>query len=150
MTRVDLEVVIRPLVTFLAHADSLTTWLMEEWPDSRLSFEARRERLVAPQDCPPTQVAVRGNEPIGVVAFRRFRREGDEAPSLFIDALYTCPPFRNRGVASLLLEVAVNEAGRCARELFVYTDRPNWYEKRGWSLVDADPRAPFVVLRRSI
>jgi N-acetylglutamate synthase-like GNAT family acetyltransferase len=56
---------------------------------------------------------------------------------------------RNRGVASLLLEVAVHEASRCSRELFVYTDRREWYEQRGWSLVREDPDAPFVVLRRS-
>lgn len=36
------------------------------------------------------------------------------------------------------------------RELFVFTDRRDFYEKRAWSVVRRDPRPDHFVLTRTI
>ena len=144
----DSGLLVRRLIESSDHVVAATRWLCDEWPDPRFSFDARRERLVAPADCPETLLATSGHEPIAVVAFRRFRREPGQSPSLFIDALYTRAAYRRRGVATKLVEEAVRQAWSFARELFVYTEKRNWYEKRGWVPVKENADSTAVVLKK--
>lgn len=142
------ELEIRRLAEHPRHIDGVTTWLVREWPDSRETFAGRRTRLLGPSDGPATLLAVCDGRALGVLAFQRFRRAGDEHLSLFIDALYVDAAARKRGVGTALLEAGVASAAEIERELFVYTASPSWYQSRGWAVREpADDEARSVLSR---
>ena len=122
-------------------------WIWEEWREhSGLSLEETRARLVLEADRPPALLVLDGETPAGVLGFGRFQRAPGEAPSLFVDALYVAPEFRRSGAGTLLLRQAVTRAGEFASELFVYTHLREWYERRGWTVVESTPGTELVVL----
>ena len=125
------------LIDAFTHVDTVTGWLLEQWPDPAASFQSRRSRLLDSRDCPGALLAVSGGAPRGVVGFARFRRDGDEHPSLFVDALYVHPTARAQGYGSALLEAAAAAAAAFAQRLFVYTAIAPWYQRRGWTVAYA-------------
>ena len=139
-----------PLVDASEHVDTVTAWLLDEWPDPAVSLQVRRTRLLDSQDCPPTLVAVSAGLPSGVLGFARFRRDGDEHASLFIDVLYVHPSARRQGLGSTLLAVGLVAAAAFEQRLFVYTAVAPWYQRRGWSVVQAGTAADHFVLQRSL
>jgi len=143
------NITIAKLIDTPEFADIAARWLTEQWPDG-LSVSARKERLLAHADCPPTLLALSDHVPLGVLAFRRFRRDGNNYPSLFIDALYVHASARRGGLGSKLLASAVDAAASTVRELFVYTSLREWYVSRGWAVVEAGPDAGCFVLTRVV
>jgi len=138
------------LVDASEHIDAVTGWLLDEWPDPTVSLQARRARLLDSRDCPPALVAVSAGAPRGVVGFARFRRDGDEHESLFIDVLYVHPRARGQGLGSALLDASVVAAAFLERRLFVHTAIAPWYRRRGWTLVQAPTADTQFVLERSL
>jgi GNAT superfamily N-acetyltransferase len=132
------------------HVDRVTGWLLEQWPDPSSSFQSRRARLLDARDCPSALIVVSAGAPCGVVGFARFRRDGDERPSLFVDALYVHPSARAQGYGSALLEAAVAAAAAFAQRLFVYTTIAPWYQRRGWTVAYAGTAPGHFVLERSL
>jgi len=132
------------------HVDAITRWLLDEWPDPALSFQARRARLLDSPDCPPTLLALSEGSPCGVLAFARFVRDGEETASLFIDALYVREAARGHGVGSALLRAAASAAVAFERRLFVYTALASWYQRRGWTVVRTDDDGEHFVLESSL
>ena len=141
---------IRPLIDLPEHVDVVTRWLWDQWPDANSTIEERRERLMLVDDCPPALLALSENEPVGVLAFRRHPRNSSVRRALFIDALYVHASCRDRGIGAALVAEAVLAARDFERELFVFTDKRDYYEKRGWSLHAIDPKPNHVVLVRQI
>jgi GNAT superfamily N-acetyltransferase len=129
------------------HTDVVARWLWQEWGEhSGVSLEETRVRLLDPFECPPTLLALVGSEPAGVIGFRRFQRRGEPERSLFIDAIFVAEPFRGRGIGSALLNQALASARPHAAELFVYTERRDWYEARGWQPADDETSGASAVL----
>jgi GNAT superfamily N-acetyltransferase len=145
-----MSISIARLAALPQHVALVTGWLMHEWPEPKYSFDERRDRLIEPPLCPPTLLALSGNNPVGVLGFARFRRQGDEHVSLFIDALFVHPEVRGRGAGSALLREAVTLAAAYERDLFVYTSSPDWYQRRGWSPVTPADELSRVVLKRTV
>ena len=85
-----------------------------------------------------------GGIPSRLALFRP--REGDQHPSLFIDALYVCRADRSQGVGSALLGAALNAAGAHENRLFVYTAIAPWYQRRGWTVVQREADGAHFVL----
>ena len=147
---VTLEYDIVRLTDAPEHADLVTRWLLEEWPDPELPFRARKSRLSPAPDCPRTLLAVSNAGPCGVIAFARFMRAGDVKPSLFVDALYVSQAVRGQGVGSALLDAAVAASTGFANVLFAYTGSVAWYQRRGWFIVEAEDADCHAVLGRTL
>lgn len=138
------------LVDASEHIDTVTRWLLDEWPDAALPFRARRSRLLHSPSCPPALVALSARKAVGVLSFARFVRAGTEHASLFVDALYVDQTARGQGVGSALLAAATAEAAPFESQLFVYTAVPSWYQRRGWTVVQVDDDGEHVVLERHL
>jgi GNAT superfamily N-acetyltransferase len=129
------------------HTDVVARWLWQEWGEhSGVSLEETRARLLEPIECPPTLLALVEGTPAGVIGFRRFQRRGELERSLFIDAVFVAEPLRGRGIGSALLKEALASARPYASELFVYTERRDWYEARGWQPAEDTTSGASVVL----
>ncbi len=121
-------------------------WIWETWGTKTLAETI--ESLDDPENCPPTLVAMLGGRPVGVVGLSRFLRVGDTDETLWINAMYVVEVERSHGAGSLLLAAAVESAAPMADRLFVYTDVPEWYQQRGWSVVEREDHN--VVLSREL
>jgi len=121
-------------------------WVWQTWGSK--TYEETAASLDAPENCPPTLIAVASGRPVGVVGFGRFRRADDTVETLWINALYVAEAERSRGLGSQLLSAAIGLAGSWAKELYVYTDVPTWYEHRGWT--DIESTDGGTVLSRSV
>jgi GNAT superfamily N-acetyltransferase len=144
---VDGQVQILQLSEIPEHTDVVARWLWQAWGEhSGVSLEETRVRLLEPIECPPTLLALVEGEPAAVIGFRRFQRRGELERSLFIDAVFVAEPFRGRGIGSALLNEALFSARSHTSELFVYTERREWYERRGWRPADPEASGASVVL----
>lgn len=133
------------------HLDTVSRWIWGLWHGhSGLSEAQTRDRLLDPPDCPPTLLAEEEDKPAGVLAFHRIARAPGEPPSLFIDALFVAEPLRGRGIGAALVREGVERARSFAPDLYVYTSqRDDWYQRHGWSLLRVDPVSGLIVLTRA-
>ncbi len=109
-------------------------WILAEWGDG--SLDETVKHLLGSSDWPSALVAVVGDQLVGVVGFRRFQRDQDAVPTLWLNVLYVLESFRGQGVGSQLLAQAIRKARRLSEPIFVYTELPEFYQTRGWRLVD--------------
>lgn len=124
---------LRPLVEFPAHIAVVASWVHEEWKQhSGVSLRETKARLLHPANSPHSLVALSNASPVGVVGFRRFMRQGQDAMDLFINVLFVQKEQRNRGIGRTLLREALALAATQVSTLYVYTDVQAWYEKTGW------------------
>jgi ribosomal protein S18 acetylase RimI-like enzyme len=136
------------LAEFPQHIDDVTRWIIEEWPDPKATFAARRTRVLGPPDSPATLLATSDRYPVGVLGFGRFQQAGDDHQSLFIDVLYVHATARRLGIGTALLGTAVAVAQTFEDELFVYTAAPAWYRDRGCVVRQSgDDEGRFVLSR---
>ena len=141
---------IHRLPEFPQHVETVSRWIHAHWPNTTATLEARIERLMRIDGCPPPFVALSNDEPVGVIGFRRHRRKDATRRVLFIDVLYVHESVRCTGIGSALLAEAVRIAKDFEPELFVFTDKREFYEKRGWTFHRSDPGETSVVLTRSV
>jgi GNAT superfamily N-acetyltransferase len=125
----------------------LAQWLYDEWHsyDATLTKEklikAFNERLNSDK-IPITFVALRGNQPIGVISLK------EETNPIFADfpqgalwmgSLHVLPEERKKGVGQELLKFATTVAKHLGNEkLYFYTSNPlnvKWYVQRGAQII---------------
>jgi GNAT superfamily N-acetyltransferase len=141
----SLEVTIDYLANRPEFTDDLARLSWEEWrpiyQERRQTFEHAlknyRERLNT--DCLPlTLVALQSEELIGTVSLKF--HDLDIRPKLdpWLGALFVLPNWRGRGVGSMLMHRAVDEAGRLnLPRLFLWTSSAEaLYRKLGWRIVE--------------
>lgn len=140
---------ILPISQCERHLDTIAHWLWEEWKEtSGLTLEETRVQTLGRSTCPPTLVAVMGAEPVGVLAFRRAMYRGREPVLLFINSLFVRPSERRRGVGTILIAEALDRVGREDTAVYVFTHIREWYEARGFTVVEEDPETSNFILRR--
>jgi len=129
------------------HADRVARWVWEEWRDSSpFTFEQTRAQLLGEPDCPATLLAVDGDEPLGVLGFRRHDHPRLGSQLLFVNSLYVVAAARRRGVGGELVAEAIARAAAIVRTLHVYTSIASWYEARGFTCAERDPDSANAVL----
>ena len=138
------------LTDYSQHADTVTSWLVDEWPTDPRGFAERRQVLLNPGNCPQTLLALAEGKPMGVLCFIRYSATEYVSPVIFIDALYVDASARGRGIGSALLAEAVVVAAAFEHELWVFSHIPEWYEARGWTLTPKEDDAPGRVLKRTV
>lgn len=121
-------------------------WIWETWGTKTL--DETIDLLDQPKDCPPTLIALIDMKPVGVLGFGRWRRPDEAVESLWINSLFVIEGERSRRLGSQLLASAVESASAFADELYVFTDIPNWYRRRGWQIIEEGDGGS--VLRRSL
>lgn len=113
-------------------------WFADKWDVPADAYAASMEESVAHKDAVPQWLVVRDreapDEPIvagcGIIE-NDFHDRPDLAPNLC--ALYVEEPYRGRGLARRLSEVARAEAARLGRDrLYLVTDHDSFYERCGW------------------
>ena len=117
------------------HLETVLEWYMREWPAAggkqvvtqRLYGAGLRDQL------PLTLLALSESIPVGFISLI-FYEQGLETGRLhWVDALYTNPRFRRRGVASHLLRIGEERAiGLGIKDLYALTDEVSLYEHNGW------------------
>lgn len=83
------------------------------------------------QDCPAALLALAGEDPLGVLGYRRYAFDEQPPEPLFINVLFVAAEHRGRGVGTALLREALQQAQRFESVLYVYTDAPAYYERFG-------------------
>ncbi|HEY8940370.1 MAG TPA: GNAT family N-acetyltransferase [Cellvibrio sp.] len=108
------------------------TLIADQWPHAELpDWNQESSKL------PKAVLAVRDGQVIGGLSFIWYPRPGGGELVLWINTLFIAPFHRKSGVASALVQFAMNERAR-DKEIFVYTTVPSLYLKLGWSLVSVD------------
>jgi len=132
------------------HKDRVARWIFAEWADrSELTLDEVLGHLADQPTRPPALLAVDGGRALGVLGFRRVEYRGRE-PVLFINSLFVVESSRSRGIGSVLVSEALRSVGPEDSALYVYTDIRDWYEHRGFHLVEQETATGNAVLRRAI
>jgi GNAT superfamily N-acetyltransferase len=138
-------VTIEPLADHPLVLPIAAQWIWENWGTRTL--DQTTELLDEPKDCPPSLVALIDKRPVGVLGFGRWRRPDEAVDPLWINSLFVIEVERSQRVGSQLLSTAVGSASSIAGELYVFTDIPIWYERRGWTRIEEEDDGSVLRLR---
>jgi predicted N-acetyltransferase YhbS len=109
-------------------------WIDQEWATKDgMSLEERRQRLLSENDQPGAHVMTTKGIPVGVISFTRHQLNDERTEQLWLDVLYVERRFRSNGIGTRLLKAAENLASTFEQQLYVYTDKPEYYERLNWS-----------------
>jgi GNAT superfamily N-acetyltransferase len=138
-----------PEIEYLAdHRDTipiLARWLFDEWghrsPDGSVQGMADTLRARLHWDrLPLALVALQDGKPIGTVSLKIKEVEIRSEYEHWLGTLFVKEACRRRGVATLLLKTAANEARRLGLdELYLYTrnhSTESLYARLGWLVVE--------------
>jgi GNAT superfamily N-acetyltransferase len=126
------------------HLKQLREWFVVEWGQID-PFETTKYGFIVPSPL----LVIDGQKLLGGLAFTRYPISGNEEMRLWINALFVAPEHRGIGIGSQLIQEAEIEAERIKeKELFVYTNAPELYQKLGWLNVDSS--AEYIVLKRVV
>lgn len=115
-------------------------WLWNEWgtPANRelygsLVAHSRKDAV------PVIWVAFDGMTPVGTVGLLRTDLLSRQEFTPWMAVLYVLPAYRGRGIAAMLQEHALAEAGRLGYpDIYLYTKMTGFYERTGWEYVESD------------
>jgi predicted N-acetyltransferase YhbS len=121
------------------HIDIISKWLWEEWGTANNFefFKSIVKNSLNKKNLPQTFIALDNNKPIGTIGLWRCDMVSRQDLYPWLSALYVIPSYRNRGIGKQLqayLEIYAKQLGY--KELFLYTDLENYYDKSGWIYLD--------------
>ncbi len=135
---------IEKLESHLKFRGRVLDWLVQEWGGDRDELDAT---LDATSDRPGAIIALSVEQPIGVLAFKRYQGRAQTRETLWINALFVVPESRRRDVGSQLVRVAMRPQSQFSgEELFVYTDQPELYGGLGWEMRIFNPESNMHTL----
>ena len=116
------------------HLEQLREWFVSEWGAVDAFSSTNSEvRIPAPI------VATEGYDLLGGLAFTIARKPNSADVGMWVNAVLVAPEYRKLGIGSSLIQAAESEAKRTGeKDLFVYTEFPELYEKLGWVVQDTD------------
>ena len=136
------------------HPEHLATaagWIHRQWDSGSLAdVEAS---LADGEGLPPALIALDGQRPVGIVGFKHYplASSGGDNSKLWVNALYVEPDCRDSGIGTQLLAAGVEAAEATGRAtIYVYTDVPEFYRKRGWVASHQIEGNGMHVLRRRL
>lgn len=113
-----------------------------EWVESEWGNVDSFENSAAGVQLPAPLLALEQQQLLGGLSFTCHAKPNAKTKTktkttgIWINTLYVAPEYRNRGIAAELLEAAQVAATKLSiEELYVFTDLPNIYERRGWKVV---------------
>jgi GNAT superfamily N-acetyltransferase len=124
-------------------ASLLSGWFFGEWGEENpaLTLEsiekAVRQRMSRDRT-PLCLVAILDNQPIASATLKFREVESHPQYKHWLGNVYVLPEYRRRGIGSLVIQKAIDEAKRIGiRNLYLYTrDQENLYERLGWKIIE--------------
>ena len=120
------------------HLETILGWYLQEWPQvgSKQTLTRRLFGAGVSGKLPLALVAMSDLRPVGFISLV-FHEKGMPTGRLhWVDALYTHPPFRRRGIASFLLRIGEQRAMELGiTDLYALTDEVALYRQMGWTPV---------------
>ena len=116
------------------HLEQLREWFVSEWDEVDPFVSTDGERHI-----PAPIVATEDNKLLGGLSFTFAPKPKSTDIGTWVNAVLIAPEYRGLGIASNLVQAAEDEAKRIGeRELFVYSEFPELYEKLGWRVQETD------------
>ena len=113
------------------HIDTVVEWIITEWPEE--SPVEVRQMLLDDSNCPPTLIALANEEPVATLAFKYHPPANSDTDELWINVLYVNSDWRRCSIGSRLVHEAIARAAdHGQKQLFVFTNLPQFYERLGW------------------
>lgn len=128
-----------------SHSKQLRAWFEEEWgPIDSFSSNDIEQPLPSPI------IATRNNILMGGLSFSFAKMPQSTELGMWINAVLVSPKSRGLGIASKLIEsaeIAAQEIG--VKQLFVYSEYSQLYEKLGWQVqeIDGDSKVLMTELK---
>lgn len=133
---------IEHLAEHLAVIPTLASWLHSEWGhlSPQVAFDdlvARLEKQATPNKIPQTFVALEDETPVGTASLIENDMSTQKELSPWLASVYVVPEFRNRGIGSKLVRVAIQEAKHLGTSrLYLLTpDKIKFYSNLGWRIL---------------
>ena len=134
-------------VTYLADHPSfapiLATWTHQQWGrlSPHVTYEMRLaefEKMAVRQTIPLTFVAIGDDSPVGMASIVKHDMRTQMELTPWLAAVYVAPAYRNRGIGSLVVRRAMQEAAALGfGRLYLFTpDRAHFYRRLGWREVE--------------
>lgn len=117
---------------------------MQETVDAFMAF-------LAPDSRQKAFVALHAGIPSGLVLLIDNDLESHAHLAPWLASLYVAPPFRSKGIGKQLIAAAENAARNQGHpELYLYTDKPDYYRAAGWEHHEAlnGENAGMAILNR--
>ena len=128
------------------HTDAIrtvATWIQTEWQRSFLDATYQEllselEGRTTPHRVPETFVALDGDRLVGTASIVKHDMSTRSELSPGLSAVYVPPEFRNRGIGSKLVRVAMEEAEILGvKRLYLFTpDAIGFYTRLGWNVFE--------------
>ncbi|NMM64578.1 GNAT family N-acetyltransferase [Clostridium sp. P21] len=131
--------IIEHLADHKEHIDTVTNWLWKEFgkENNREFFESIIKNSLIKDKLPLTFIALEDNELVGTIGLWRSDLVSRQDLFPWLSALFVKEDCRGKRIGQKLQNFLVEycrEAGY--KELFLYTDLCNYYEKTGWEYLD--------------
>lgn len=131
--------VIEHLADHIEYIDTVTNWLWKEFGNENNYdfFHSIIINSLTKNNLPLTFIALEDNELAGTIGLWRSDLVSRQDLFPWLSALYVKENFRGKRIGQKLQNFLVQyckEAG--FKELFLYTDINNYYEKTGWEYID--------------
>ncbi len=121
------------------YIDIVTKWLNDEFGNEQ-SFNFYKgiiEHSLAENQLPITFVAIEDNELIGTVGIWRSDLLSRQELFPWLSALFVPEKYRNKGIGKELQEYVLEYCRKLQyKEIYLYTDIEDYYEKIGWQQID--------------
>lgn len=121
------------------HIDMIAGWMCSEWgtENNRAFFKSILAHSTDKTNLPQTIIALDGDRPVGVIGLWRCDMVSRQDLYPWLSGLYVVPENRGQGLGAQLQTYLADYAKSLGyKELYLYTDIENYYEKNGWEYID--------------
>lgn len=121
------------------HIDTISKWLCKEWEthDNIEFFKSILNHSLIKTSLPQTFIALNDGKPVGTIALWRCDMVSRQDLFPWLSAFYVIPNYRNKGIGKRLQSYLLSYTKDLGyKEIYLYTDLENYYEKTGWEYID--------------
>ncbi len=130
--------------------DIVTKWRLEEWGKDT-TFEYIKYHITHSSQkgrVPMTFVALLNDEPVGTVAIWTNDLPARQDLYPWLASLFVVEEHRNKGIGQKLQQKVIDTLIELQyKEVFLYTDHINYYERFGWEFVELAPKRNGEIIR---
>ena len=139
----DKKIIIKNLSNCPSLIPLVSKWMWQEWSKqygrSLKEIIYRTEHCLT-KKCPQTLVALRNNQPVGVVSLWNADYPYRQDLSPWLSTLFVVKKYRGLGIGQLLQLALLKDAKKSGfKKIYLMTELENYYEKTGWKFQETGP-----------